>query len=325
MDKKVKKDITLGIFIVIGLVLFIGLIYYIGSRQQLFGSKVKVTALFKNVGGLQTGNNVRFSGIKVGTVREIEIATDSTARVTLLINEDASQYIKQDAFATIDSDGLMGNKIVSISSGSAEAPVLAEGDVLRTKEPVNIDDVIASFKKTSDNARELTQNLTAISRQIKNAEGLLGKVVSDSVLAYKVSNIVGSIERTGLNAAQITDQIELAAMKLNKGDGLLARAINDERLGNSIETTIDSIKYAGKNLADASRDLKKFMNKLNNNNGILNQLLSDSTSAKNFKETMYNVKVGTEDLDEVMHTVNTSWLLNLFSKDKNKDKYKDDD
>lgn len=320
MNDKVKKDITLGIFIVIGVVMFIGLIYYIGSQQQLFGSKVQVTALFRNVGGLQSGNNVRFSGIKVGTVKEIEIASDSTARVTLLINENASQFIKQDAFATIDSDGLMGNKIVSISPGSANAPVLADGDVLKTKEPVNIDDVISSFKKTSDNARELTQNLTAISRQIKNAEGLLGKVVSDSVLAHKVSNIVGSIEKTSINAAQITDQIEVATIKLNSGDGLLARAIHDPELGSTVETTLDSVQYAGKNLADASRDLKRFMQKLNNNEGLLNQLLNDSITARNLEETMYNVKRGTEDLDEVMSTVNNSWLLNLFSKDKkNKD------
>ncbi|UII31395.1 MlaD family protein [Fulvivirga ulvae] len=322
MSSKIKKDITLGIFIVLGLVLFIGLIYYIGSQQQLFGSKVKVTALFKNVGGLQSGNNVRFSGIKVGTVKGIEIATDSTARVTLLINENASRFIKQDAFATIDSDGLMGNKIVSISAGSAQAPVLKDGDVLKTKEPVSIDDVIASFKRTSDNARELTGNLNEISRQIKNAEGLLGKVVSDSVLAGRVSHIVGSIEKTSVNAAQITDQIELAAMRLNSGDGLLARAIHDEELGKSVETTLDSVRYAGKNLADASRDLKRFMHRLNDNEGLLDKLLNDSITARNLQETMYNVKTGTEDLDEVMNTLNNSWLLNLFSRNKKEGKDK---
>src|SRR5699024_4311084 len=108
---------------------------------------------------------------------------------------------KEDAFAAIESDGLMGNKIVSISMGSPGADPLHDGDEIDTREPVSMDDVVSSFMETSDNARKLTGNLTEISRQIRSAEGLLGKIVSDSILATRVSNIVVSLEKTGNNAA----------------------------------------------------------------------------------------------------------------------------
>ncbi|MEX2336277.1 MAG: MlaD family protein [Fulvivirga sp.] len=313
MNKNIRKDITLGIFITVGILLLAGAIYYVGSQQQLFSKSVHISALFKNVGGLQSGNNVRFSGIKVGIVENIEIATDSTARVILRISEDARKFIKEDAFATIESDGLMGNKIVSISLGSPGARSLKEGDQIRTREPVNLDDVISSFMETSDNARKLTGNLNEISKQIRSAEGLLGKIVSDSILAQRVANIVVSLERTGRNAAEITHQIEEASKKLNTGGGLLARSIHDEALGRAVEQTIDSLNYSGRNLASASRDLKKFMQALNNNPGLLNKLLNDSIAAKNLEETLRNVRQGTEDMDKVMTTLNNSWLLNLFS------------
>lgn len=319
MDKKVRKDITLGIFITVGLLLFVGLVYYIGSRQQLFGDRVKLTALFKNVSGLQPGNNVLFSGIKIGTVKDIEIASDSTARVTLYISEEVSQFIKKDSYATIESEGLMGNKVVSISSGAATSATIEDGDQIRAKEPVSIDEVITSFKATSDNARNLTRNLNLISEQIKNAEGLLGKIVSDSVLSQRVSNVVMSLEKTGVNAAQITRQVEIAARQVNNGEGLLSKALHDDSLANDLQITIDSVKYAGKNLADASRELKLFMKKLNDNQGMIDKLINDSTTAKKFEETMHNVQRGTEDLDEVMKTINDSWLLNLFSGGKDED------
>lgn len=319
MDKKTRKDITLGIFITIGLLLFVGIIYYIGSQQQLFGDRVKLIAIFKNVSGLQSGNNVRFSGIKVGTVKGIEIVSDSTARVILHIEEDVSRFIKKDSYATIESEGLMGNKIVSISSGSPGEPAVEEGDYMRTKEPVSIDEVITSFKATSDNARALTENLNLISQQISNAEGLLGKIVSDSVLSERVSNVVISLEKTGVNAAQITRQIEMAAREVNRGDGLLSRALHDDSLARNVEATIDSITYAGKNLAQASRELRIFMSKLNNDEGMINKLISDTVTAKKFEQTMTNVQKGTEDLDEVMNTINHSWLLNLFTGKKDDD------
>ncbi|UII19741.1 MlaD family protein [Fulvivirga ligni] len=321
MENKTRKDVVLGIFIFFGLLLFMGMIYYIGSQQQLFGNKVTISATFRNVSGLQPGNNIRFSGIKVGTVKDIEIVSDSTVRAVLLINKNASQFIKQDAYASIVSDGLMGNKIVSISAGSSSGKSIAKGDELRTKEPVSIDDVVASFKQTSDNAQDLTANLLTISQQIKSAEGLLGKVVSDTVLADRVTGMIASLEQSSKNAAAITRQVEGAAYKINNGNGLIAKALSDSTWGNKIDYTLDSVYYAGESIAQASRELKVFMQKLNDSKGAIDKLLNDSTMAKDLEQTIINVKKGTDDLDEVMNTINNSWLLNIFSK-KDKDEKK---
>src|SRR4051812_28244697 len=114
MEKETGYRIRLGIFVSIGVALLIVTIYVIGKKQNLFGTTFKVSGIFHNVSGLQVGSNVRFSGISIGTVENIEIITDSTVRVDMILEEKTRKFIKKDAKASIGSEGLMGNKIVNI-------------------------------------------------------------------------------------------------------------------------------------------------------------------------------------------------------------------
>ena len=72
MEKSLNYKYKLGLFTVLGLAIFIVTIYFIGKSKNLFGSTVTLKSKFKNVSGLKIGNNVRFSGIDVGTVKSIE-------------------------------------------------------------------------------------------------------------------------------------------------------------------------------------------------------------------------------------------------------------
>src|SRR4051812_16124298 len=92
-----QNGIKLGIFVSISILLFITAIYFIGQRQQLFSSTFKASGIFKDISGLQVGNNVRFSGINVGIVEEIQQITDSTVRVDMLIEERSRKFIKKNA------------------------------------------------------------------------------------------------------------------------------------------------------------------------------------------------------------------------------------
>ncbi|MDX1629123.1 MAG: MlaD family protein, partial [Fulvivirga sp.] len=263
MKKKLNRNITIGIFISVGILLFVGMVYYIGSRQAMFGDKIEVTANFKNVAGLQEGNNVRFSGIKIGTVDYISIASDSMATVHLLINESAASYIKTDSYVTIESVGLMGNKVVSISSGSVNAPPVKKGDHLPSRAPMSLDDVITSIKTTSDHARSLAANLNAISMQIKNAQGVLGMLVADSALAEDVRKTISSLEGTVNNAEQISAEMKQATTQLNEGEGLLTKALYEEEWSEDMNQTLDSLKSAGFRIKRASIEIKTFTEKLN--------------------------------------------------------------
>jgi phospholipid/cholesterol/gamma-HCH transport system substrate-binding protein len=308
-----RKQMTLGLFVTIGVLIVIGLVYYLGSKKQWFGDNIRVYTYFYNVSGLQPGNNIRFSGINVGTVKSIQLASDSAVLAEMIISEEASRFIKVDSKAMIESDGLMGNKVITISSGSAGARNIEPADTLESKSPVSLDEVISSFKETSDNAGALTQNLKEISEQIQRSRGLLGKLVADTVLAQRIESTVSAIEQTSENTRIITHQVAETSRRLNHGQGIVPRLLNDSSLADNLTSAMDSLRYASRNLAATSRELETFATRLNNEDGAINLLLTDSLFAKNLAETLQNLNMGTRDLDKVMETVDQSWLLNLFS------------
>ena len=115
MKKNTGNKIRLGIFVFIGIILFSTGIYFIGDQKQLFSTTFSIKGIFKNVNGLKIGNNVQFSGINVGTVSTIEIISDTSVSVNMTIEEGTRKFIRKNASAIIGAEGLMGNKIISIS------------------------------------------------------------------------------------------------------------------------------------------------------------------------------------------------------------------
>jgi phospholipid/cholesterol/gamma-HCH transport system substrate-binding protein len=118
MKKNSTNKIKLGIFVTLGLAVLILAIYFIGEKQLLFKNTFRLTGVFRNVAGLQAGNNVRLSGINIGTVENISLVSDTTVRVDIVIDESSRKFIKKDAIATIGSEGLIGNKVLVINPGT---------------------------------------------------------------------------------------------------------------------------------------------------------------------------------------------------------------
>jgi phospholipid/cholesterol/gamma-HCH transport system substrate-binding protein len=162
MQKNNEHKMRLGIFVSIGLTLFIIAIYFIGDKQQLFNKTFQINSVFKDVSGLQVGNNVRFSGINIGVVESIEIVSDSAVKVIFNIDNKVRAYIKKDAKITIGSDGLMGNKVAIIIPGTKSKLEIANNDVIVATVPVSMDDILFNLKVTSSNAAYITDDLAAI-------------------------------------------------------------------------------------------------------------------------------------------------------------------
>jgi phospholipid/cholesterol/gamma-HCH transport system substrate-binding protein len=183
MKQETSNKIKLGIFISLGIAVFIVGIYFIGQRQQLFRGTFRVTGVFKDVDGLQAGSNVRLSGINVGTVENINIISDNSVKVEILIDEATRKFIKKDAFARIGSEGLMGNKILVIIPGAGGDAEIENNDTLSTIQPINMDDVMASLKSAIDNTSHITSDLSKITFSIQSGKGTVGRLLMDPSLA----------------------------------------------------------------------------------------------------------------------------------------------
>jgi len=194
MKKNSGNKIKLGIFITTGMFLFIIAIYYIGKRQQLFNETFRINGIFKDVRGLQVGNNVRLSGIDVGVVEDIEISTDSTVEVGLIIDESTRKFIKKNAKATIGSDGLMGNKILIIIPGTSDAKIIQDIDYILTTMPISVDDILTKLQVTGENAANITGNLSAITDNIRAGRGTIGKLFMDTAFADNLDKTVVNLK-----------------------------------------------------------------------------------------------------------------------------------
>jgi phospholipid/cholesterol/gamma-HCH transport system substrate-binding protein len=191
-----KFKVRLGLFVAGGLALFVLAIFIIGKQKNMFNPVFKLTTTFYNVSGLQVGNNIRFSGINVGTVDNIIIINDSTVRVDLLVRKEVKQFIKSDCVIAIGSEGLIGDRLLIISQGSTGAHLAREGEELASIEPVETDAIMASVQVTAANAEIITEQLAAIMVKINSGDGTLGRLIQDTTIARNINETIINLKQS---------------------------------------------------------------------------------------------------------------------------------
>jgi len=207
MPKEKNYKWKLGLFAVAALVLAVCAIYYVGKQKNKFGSVVHISALFNSVSGLKIGSNVRLGGIDVGTVDGINLVTDTTVQVQMIIQQKVVRFIKKDAKASIGSEGLMGDKVIVIAPGTPGQAIVSEGDSLPTLHPIETDAIMASLKTSADNAAIITSNLADISSRISSGKGALGKLLRDTSLS---SNISATMKNLKTSSQGLSENMEAA-------------------------------------------------------------------------------------------------------------------
>jgi phospholipid/cholesterol/gamma-HCH transport system substrate-binding protein len=188
--------VRLGLFVAGGLALFVLAIFIIGKQKNLFNPVFKLTTTFYNVSGLQVGNNIRFSGITIGTVDNIAIINDSTVKVIMLIKKEIKQFIKSDSEVSVGSEGLIGDRLIIISQGSFDAPMAREGEQLESVEPVETDAILISLKVTAENAEVITEQLAEIMTKINSGDGTLGRLIQDTTIAKNIDQTIINLKKS---------------------------------------------------------------------------------------------------------------------------------
>lgn len=185
-----KFKVRLGMFVAGGILIFAIAIFLIGRQKNLFNPVFNLNTTFYNVSGMQVGNNVRFSGINVGTVENMRIINDSTVLVEMIIQKEIQKFIKADCQATIGSEGLIGDRVLIITQGSSGAETASDGQTLSSIEPVETDEIIASLYLTAQNAEIISSELAEIMVSINGGEGTLGRLIQDTTIAENINRTI---------------------------------------------------------------------------------------------------------------------------------------
>ena len=183
-----SRSARLGIFIIATLAILAAGVFVIGSRQYLFTSTYRLKAQFSNVVGLDPGADVRVGGVHSGSVRAIELPHNPTDKITVLMDLRRSTHdiIKQDSIAAIETEGLLGNEYVSISFGSAQALNVKDDDLIASRPPLvmadlmkKADGILDTSQKALNNVTVASANLGSITGKINQGQGTIGALVND--------------------------------------------------------------------------------------------------------------------------------------------------
>lgn len=313
-----KRAVTVGIFVFLGLAILVAGILTLGGQKNTFEKKITVSAIFDDVGGLQQGNNVWFSGVKIGTVKKMTFHGGSQVEVLMSIEKKAQQYIRKDAKARISSEGFIGNKLVVIYGGTMQAPMIAESDVLGVEKALSTDEIMATLQENNRNLLGITSDFKVISKRLSDGEGTIGKLLKDDALMNNLQATAVDLKRASDHTERLTASISDYASKLQRKGTLTNDLITDTVIFNRLRSTVAQLQQVSQTANDITNNVKEVTNQLSSGNSPAGVLLNDTQAAADLKATLSNLNAGTEKLDENMEALQHNFLLRGFFKKKAK-------
>lgn len=311
----------LGLFVMAGLMFLVFSLYMIGRNRNIFGSTFTIEATFHNVNGLTPGNNVRFAGIDVGTVRDIDIESDTSILVTMVIDKKARPYIRKNSVAAVGTDGLMGNQLININPGRGESQPVEEGDRLRSLKPVETDEMLRTLNTTNENIAVITNDLRKITAKINNSNSLW-KLLSDTVVARDLKQAAVNIRVAGENAARAGNDITDLARTVKYGDGLMSTLLTDSMLVYDIKKSLNDIHHATTETANTAATLHEVIERVKDGEGTAGALLSDTLLLHKLDQSLKNVEEGTARFNENMEAMRHNFLFRKYFKKQEKERKK---
>lgn len=324
MAKSTSKKLSVGIFVVVGTILLVTALYFVGKQQHLFSKSIKLYSVFADVSGLQLGNNVRYSGVNVGTVSKIEMTAEGKITVEMSVDEEAAKFIKKDAVASIASDGLVGSMVVNLVPGEDNAAkTVVSGDRIEVKAKITVDEILETFSKTNESAALITSDLAKITHKVVGGEGALGAILSDSLLENDLRRSFAALKRT----AEVTNiamaKVNAVISKINYDQSAAAVLLSDPKSRQQIQDVFTNLEKSSQDINKVSKSLDSYVNEIKNGKGSLNYIAKDEVLVKNIDSTVVNVKEATEKLNENMEALKHNFLFRGYFRKLEKQKQKE--
>lgn len=315
--QELKQNIKLGVFVLGGLLIFAIALFLVGKENSVFNKTFTISAVFKNIEGLKEGDKVWLSGVKIGTVKHVQIVSEGKVIVALSLRDKQNEFIKRNATAFIGSDGLVGNKIVVIRPGNAPT-IVQDNDTINTFSPADTQELLNIAKDVGSNTRSLTDDLKLISARINKGEGIVGELLHEGPISSDLRQAIVSLRSAGENTNQATRDLKNMLEQINSGNGLVTKLIQDSTYAETFEMALNNVAEVGKNSKVMSEDLKAVISKFNDKNNAIGVLLTDTTFANKLRVTLTNAQSASVKLDENMEALQHNFLLRGYFKKQKK-------
>jgi len=294
-----KKYIRLGIFIFIGTLLFIVAVFSIGGKESLFSQTYTVRALFSNIEGLREGAAVRYSGIVVGSVQSIKIVQDTTGRVEvrMVLEKTIAKLVRRNTEALIETEGLVGNKVVNLYGGTQDSPQAQEGDKLIAVEPLGLAVIVNDIRVVLANTDRMTRSLADIVEKANSGEGSIGKFINDAQLYDNATSLMVQTEKGLKGVSGTLDSLRAAVGVITEGSSKLL-------------TNIDGVIVRVDDLLKGVQEGKGIAGAVITGNGESSSTINEMLT--NFNDISKELKLASGRLAENMEALQHNWLFKSY-------------
>ena len=318
MEKTTAQNIRLGFLVVFGTILLVLAAYFIGNRQNIFGNTFTINAVFKNVNGLQKGNNVRYSGIDVGTVSTIKMINDTTIVVNMVIQEKMLPHIRKNAVATIGSDGLVGSMVVNILPGREPGSAIATGDRIESYSRIGAEDMLSTLNVTNENAALLTADLLSVTESLKNGQGTLGRLLNDTVMSQNLMVTSSNLKKMSFEAKEVLEKLNTIMDEIEFENSVADVLVSDSLSGQQMKSILLNLETSSLKITQIVHSLDSLSNNISKGKGTLNYLATDTILVEQLERTMKNIEEGTERFNENMEALKHNFLTRRYFKKQEK-------
>ncbi len=317
MENRAINNIKLGVFVSGGLLFLVVLLYMIGANRSLFGATYILKARFENVQGLVSGNNVRFSGIQAGTVKNIQILNDTVIEVVMVVDKKMQAIIRSNALVSIGTDGLVGNKVVNIVPSKVSAALAKEGAILLVKRAVSPDEMLQTLYTTNNDIAVIAANLKMTVQRI-NSSTAIWTLLSDPYIPKDIKLSIAKIHEATSKAASITNNLDKMIDEVKNGKGLLGKLMTNDTVANKFGNIVLKINSVGEQVDALAGEIRGLVNHFNQDvkagKGPFNSLLRDSLLSMKLSNSLDNIQQGTEGFNQNMAAIKHSFLLRGYFK-----------
>lgn len=314
-----RRSLIVGLFVFIGLIILVAGILVLGTQQNRFSKNLAITTYFDDVKGLKVGNNVWFSGVKVGIVKEIGFETVGKVRVMMNIEEKSSEFIRKDVRATLGSDGLIGNAIISLVGGSPQTPRIEEGDVIQSGPSGGVEAMMHTLQLNNENLLEITKNFAEISRHIVEGRGSVGAVLTDESITNSLKQTLSSLQKAMAGVDHSVQNMMVLTAKLNSNSGLIHDLTTDTVVFASLRQTAAQLQGVTQTANALMYNLEQTTARLNDKDNAIGVLTNDPEAAAEVRSILRNLNSSTEKLDENMEALQSNFLFRGFFKKRAKE------
>ncbi|HVN56997.1 MAG TPA: MlaD family protein [Bacteroidales bacterium] len=310
-----KHSVVVGLFVLLGLAILVGGVLLIGNLNRSLQSRIKLISCFDDVNGLQKGNYVWFSGVRIGTVKSLRLRSATGVEVVMDIDAKVRQFIYKDSRVKLGSDGFIGNRILIIFGGTPVASMVQEGDTLRFEKTLSTDDLVGTLQANNENLKAITSDFKIISRKMAEGEGTLGKLLNDDSFYNNMNSVATSLNAASSRAQELISALADFSSGLKKNGTLAHELTSDTAVFRSLKASVLKLRMITDTASDVINHLKAAENNPKTPVGVLTR---DEKAGTDLRETISNLQKSTIKLNEDLEGLQHSFPLKHYFKKKEK-------